>query len=458
MFKIGIVNIEKLETLRELTNEFFMPNEYEMLTISQEDALRYKELGYHVVNADDDLDLEGCKRELFKILSEETGYSPLWGTLTGVRPVKLAGEQIEKLGFQEAHNRLTDYYLISKEKTDLITEMYRFQVETLGKPKDKSIGVYIGIPFCPTRCLYCSFASNTATSEEKDRYLHALCHEIEVLGEKISDFGYNIESIYIGGGTPTELSENQLRRLMGVVRGSFDLSELREYTVEAGRPDTITSEKLHVIKEHGAGRISINPQSMKMKTLELIGRSHTPDDIEAAFEEAMRVGFDSINCDLIAGLPKERIEDIDYSLRKVIDLGADNITIHSLAVKRASRLIGEDPMYHYKQGEITSNMIAHADSVLRDAGFNPYYLYRQKHMAGAGENTGYAYPGKEGLYNVRIMDEHQTLIAFGAGGISKMYYPKINRIERIPNVTNYEHYIDRIDEMIERKEKLFNAY
>ena len=471
MYRIGIIDIEKDEVLRELTNEFLRPTEYSF-EVLESNSLSSNNLDYHILININDFSFpinspkglitslanltatektELVKRELFNRLVELTGYYPKWGTLTGVRPVKLAGELIEKKGKEETYKLLKEYYLLSQEKIKRIMDMYDYQIDSIGSPGKESVSLYIGIPFCPTRCLYCSFASNQVPDSEIERYIPALIKEIKAVSELSISRGYNVESIYMGGGTPTTLSNKQMDMLLSAVDEYFCISNLKEFTVEAGRPDTIDRAKLQIIKDHGVGRISINPQSMKDKTLRLIGRNHTSQDIERAFDDALLVGFNSINCDLIAGLPEEDVSDMEYSLNKVMNMGADNITVHNLAVKRASRLNERDPEYHYKQAEVTKEMIDFADKLLTTNNYNPYYLYRQKHMAGSGENTGYCLPGKEGIYNIRIMDEHQTIIAMGAGGITKYYHPAENRLERVPNVTNYEHYIDRIDEMIERK-------
>ncbi len=472
MFRIGIVDLNKDEVLKELTNEFLMPREYTFENLKSTELnidstkdfdifIDPKDITLPVVSPKGNVEkldelsdtekTELVKRELFNKLVELKDYYPDWGTLTGVRPVKLAGELIEKFGKDQAYRFLKDYYLLSDEKTKSIIGIYEYQVASIGKPHDNSVSLYIGIPFCPTRCLYCSFASNQASDSEIERYLPALIHEIKEVSKLISDRGYSVESIYIGGGTPTSLSVGEMDSLLTEVDKYFNIPGLKEFTVEAGRPDTIDYEKLLVIRDYGVGRISINPQSMKDRTLELIGRHHTAKDIERAFSDAINVGFDSINCDLIAGLPEEDLMDMKSSINRVMELGADSITVHNLAVKRASKLNEKDPDYHYRQAKVTSEMIKMADEMLKGNGYNPYYLYRQKHMAGSGENTGYCLPGKEGVYNIRIMDEHQTIIAMGAGGITKYYHPKENRLERVPNVTNYEQYIDRIDEMIERK-------
>ena len=448
MLRLKILGFEKKELLQELINEFISPSEYE-LTQDDEDA----DLTFNKASS---ADLDEIKREIFKTLGEIKGEYPSWGILTGVRPVKLAGELLNREGSGEkAREILRDKYLISEEKINLIQDIYQRQISSIGYAPSNSAGVYVGIPFCPTRCLYCSFASNQVGEKEIERYLEALKKEISWTGIRLREAGIITESLYMGGGTPTTLNAHQLEEVIKLIQESFDLSGLKEFTVEAGRPDTIDLEKLNTLKSLGVERISINPQSMKKRTLEIIGRNHSPEDIERAFNEAKEIGFNSINADLIAGLPEEEPADLMNSLKKVIDLGADNITIHSLAVKRASKLKELDPDYHYKQGEIVKEMIRESGEYLSQKGFNPYYLYRQKHMAGAAENTGYAIPGKESIYNIRIMDEHQHVIALGAGGVSKVYYPQENRLERVANVTNYEQYIDRIDEMIERKEKGF---
>lgn len=396
------------------------------------------------------------KAEIFNELSRLTGIRPKWGTLTGVRPVKLAGSIIRDTGSTDsAFAVLKDEYLLDDDKARLILDIYSYQDTHLGDPPPSSAGIYVGIPFCPTRCLYCSFASNPADDRAIAAYVEALLHEIRSTGRIAADRGIVPESVYIGGGTPTVLGARDLERVMDAVRDSFDLSMLREYTVECGRPDTITEEKLDVIVSRGAERISINPQTMKAETLKIIGRDHTPDEIVRAFEMALRAGIPVINCDVIAGLPGEDADDFRDTLDAVIDLGAQNITTHTLAVKRASRLIDIDSEYHRKQAETVSEMLETGSSLLAGQGYIPYYLYRQKHMAGNLENTGYCRDDTFSVYNIRIMEERQHIIAMGAGAISKVYYPEEDRLERVANVTNQEIYVQRIDEMIQRKEKGF---
>jgi len=453
--KIKIHDFKKTSTLVELIDEFLRPEQYELVP---DDGFRTDAVMHF--NLDGAQDKNIIKREMFQKLYAVTGKRPDWGILTGVRPVKLAGEMYMMSGNRDAIvQTLTEDYFLTLEKAELITDMYIHQSETLGEAALDSVGVYIGIPFCPTRCLYCSFASNQVPDSEIERYMTALLKEISYVGRKMKESRIHTESIYIGGGTPTTLSAEQLDIMLAQVCKSFDMSRLKEFTVEAGRPDTITEEKLDVLRKYEISRISINPQSMKAETLERIGRNHTPADIIRAFEMANSKGFEAINADIIAGLPGEEPDDFMSTLTKVAELGATNITVHTLAVKRASRLKDIDSDYHYKVAEIVGEMLYDSREFLKEKGFEPYYLYRQKHMAGYYENTGYCLPGKDCLYNVRIMDEHQTIVALGAGGISKAYYPETNRLERVANVTNYDEYIKRIDEMCERKENnLFRRY
>ena len=451
MYAFKAYNYPKPELLYELIDQFIMPNQYKLFEDGLDNDKEIIDLKSALMGESKD----AIKREIFHKLSTSTGLRPEWGILTGIRPVKLCGELIDAHGLDEARRVLKNEYLIDDSKIDMIVKMYNYQIASFGKAKENSVGMYIGIPFCPTRCLYCSFISSQAENEKLEAYVDTLIEEIKAIGLRLDNSEFHIESLYIGGGTPTTLNENQLNRLLNAINKYLDIHGIKEYTIEAGRPDTINLEKLKIIKAHGCERISINPQSMKPETLVTIGRSHTPLEIEKAFELAHSLDFNSINADLIAGLPGEELSDFDASLEKIIGLGADNITIHSLAVKRASRLKDEDPVFHYKQSSITNSMTAKGFETLCNRGFEPYYLYRQKHMAGAGENIGYCKPEKAGLYNIRIMDEHQSILALGAGAISKRFYPEENRLERIPNVSNVGHYINRLDEMIERKDKMF---
>ncbi|MGN1413639.1 MAG: coproporphyrinogen dehydrogenase HemZ [Anaerovoracaceae bacterium] len=456
MYKILLKEIEKKYEYVELIKVFLTPDQFEAFTDAEFEENKYAASSdtLIVINESGSKERNRIKREIFSILSRMTGQMPPWGILTGVRPVKLTGELYQKLGSREKVNLcLKNEYLVSDEKIALLLETCEYQQKVLGSPPNSGVGLYIGIPFCPTRCLYCSFPSNQKGQEEITKYLEALVTEIRYCGRRMRETGLWPESVYIGGGTPTTLSPDQLDRLLTEVETHMDLSRTKEFTVEAGRPDTITEEKLRVLKQHGIMRISINPQSMKKRTLEFIGRSHAPEDILDAFHKTACAGISMINADVIAGLPEETPEDFKNTMETIIGLEPDNITVHTLAVKRASRLMDQDPDYHYRQGQIVSEMLEIGSRMLREAGYRPYYLYRQKHMAGSFENVGYCKGDTPCIYNIRIMEEQQTIIALGAGGISKVYFPEENRLERVPNVTNYEVYIDRMKEMLERKEE-----
>jgi len=445
---------DKTQELEELIKVFLSPDAF---TIAEDGSGQIDLL----VPYDPDGNVR--KRFLYETLSRMTGEAPEWGIMTGVRPVKKAGELMRANGTAEAQRILRETFLLSEKKARLLTDIYAYQQASLGDPAPESVSVYIGIPFCPTRCLYCSFASNQVKGDEIDRYFAALLEEVAFLGALLKEKNMFCESLYIGGGTPTTLSAEQIGRLLATARteipgaaqeagGRYTYQEL---TLEGGRPDTLTPEKLAAAKAGGVTRISINPQTMKDETLVRIGRSHTVTQIREAFAMAREAGFDDINADLIAGLPGEDEYDFARSLEELLTLAPEGITVHTLAVKRASRLKEEDKDYHYRNGRTTQKMLEAADRILRQSDYKPYYLYRQKHMSGAGENTGWCKPGKEGLYNVRIMDEHQSILAAGAGAMSKAYFPEEDRLERAPDLTNYELYIERLEEMKERKRTLF---
>ena len=448
MYTFKIKGVENINQYEELIKVFLPANMY---VLSEEEAVGDENAAVFTFEGDKD----ALKRNIYRYLSEATGKSPKWGILTGIRPVKLAGELSDRLGCEEAAKKLMEDYLIHPQKVSLVMDILDYQRRLLGRPHKDSISIYMGIPFCPTRCLYCSFTSNQVKKPEIDRYLQALYKEIDYCAERIRCGSYNAESLYIGGGTPTSLDEYQLEQLLDRICSSFDVRTMREFTVEAGRPNTITPEKLRLMKKYGVGRISINPQSMKQETLDIIGRAHTVRETEAAFEMARDAGFDCINADLIAGLPQEETDDFSRSLNRMIAMGAENITVHTLAVKKASRLMELDSDFNYKREDICGSMLEYAHEALKKSGYEPYYLYRQKHTSGNTENVGFCRKDLISPYNVRIMEEAQSILALGAGGISKVYYPDENRLERVVNVSNYEIYIDRIDEMILRKENNF---
>lgn len=400
------------------------------------------------------------KQCLYLMLQEYTGQTLPWGTLTGIRPTKIPMAMLEQGKSKEEIKRyMKDTYFSSDKKTDLSIEIAERELELLKKiDYENGYSLYIGIPFCPSICLYCSFSSSPLglRRDKVDEYLDALEKEIDFTAEACKDKVLN--TIYIGGGTPTTLSAQQLDRLLTKVENSFDFSGLLEYTVEAGRPDSITREKLAVLRKHDISRISINPQTMKQETLDFIGRHHTVAQTIESFQMARELGFDNINMDLIVGLPEERIEDVRETMEQIKKLKPDNLTVHSLAIKRAARLRmfrDEHADMHIYNSWETIDMTA---EYAKEMGMEPYYLYRQKNMAGNFENVGYARPGKAGIYNILIMEEKQSIMALGAGASTKYVFEHGKRIERVENVKDIKNYLERIDEMIARKRESFSMY
>ena len=396
------------------------------------------------------------KEHLYRLLEEETGQPLPWGTLTGIRPTKIPMQMLDEgKTKEEIASYMKQTYLASDEKINLsiaIAERERALLSRLDYKNGYSL--YIGIPFCPSTCLYCSFTSYplTAWKTQVDAYLDALEKELDYVAAK--NYHRKLNSIYIGGGTPTTLEPYQLDRLIRKIRCSFDLGDCLEFTVEAGRPDSITEEKLLVLRKNGISRISINPQTMKDATLELIGRRHTVQQVKDAFLLAREEGFDNINMDIIVGLPDETKEDVMHTLEEIKALGPDNLTVHSLAIKRAARLNTQKEDYAGRKSLNSESTMELTQDMAEKMGMKPYYLYRQKNMTGNMENVGYAKPGKEGIYNILIMEEMQTIVALGAGAITKAVYPN-GRIERCENVKDIKTYLEKTDEMIERKKRLF---
>ncbi len=396
------------------------------------------------------------KRNLYRLLEKRTGRSLPWGTLTGIRPTKIPMTKLEEgWSREEIADFMKETYFAGDDKIALSVEIAERERELLSRISyENGYSLYVGIPFCPTTCLYCSFTSYPIGKWEKrmDEYLGALFRELEYTADRMK--GKVLDTVYFGGGTPTSLSAEHLDQVISKVEELFDLSGVQEFTVEAGRPDSITREKLEVLKRHGITRISINPQTMNQKTLDVIGRRHTVDMVKEKFALAREMGFDNINMDLIIGLPGERMEDVAHTLEEVRRLSPDSLTVHSLALKRAARLNLEWDQYADMGMVNTQEMIDLTARFAREMGMEPYYLYRQKNMAGNFENVGYSLPGKACIYNILIMEEMQTIAACGAGTTTKVVFPQENRRERTENVKDVDQYIQRIDEMIERKEKL----
>lgn len=399
------------------------------------------------------------KRKLYDIFSSYTKKDLLWGTLSGIRPTKITSALLnDGMAREEVKAYMKKNYYLSDVKAEESVSISENELRIL-KDIDYKNGysMYIGIPFCPSTCLYCSFTSNPIFKfrDKMDKYIDAVCKEIEYCSNAFSH--KRISAIYIGGGTPTTLEPYQLEKLLKYINHTYDVAALDEFTVEAGRPDSITAEKLHVIKKYGVTRISINPQTMKDETLKIIGRNHNVSQFLEAYSMARDVGFDNINMDFILGLPGETEADVQYSMDMAEKLRPDSLTIHSLAVKRAARLNMFKEEYSDYQFNNSDEVMEITRNTAHNLGMYPYYLYRQKNMKGNLENVGYSVKGKEGIYNILIMEEKQTILAVGAGASTKMVFPGEKRIERIENVKDVDLYIDRIDEMIDRKRRFIEG-
>jgi oxygen-independent coproporphyrinogen-3 oxidase len=407
------------------------------------------------------------KKEIYLDLSKKTGKLLPWGDLTGIRPTRIAMNLLEEeKSDEEIRSFMKDTYLVSDDKIDVSIDIAKREKEILSSiDYMNGYSLYLGIPFCPTTCLYCSFTSYPigAYSKLVDDYITCLEKEIDYVADAFK--GRTLDTVYIGGGTPTTLEPHQIRRLIGYLRDRLDFSAVKEFTVESGRPDSITVEKLRAMKEMGVDRISVNPQSMSDETLRLIGRRHSVSQVIEAFHMAREEGFDNINMDIILGLPGENSEDVRHTIEEIKKLSPDDLTVHCLAIKRGSRLYeamrekelkGELKSAFTEPGTDIEQMAAIAERGALDMGLKPYYLYRQKNISGNFENTGYALPGKAGIYNILINEEVQSIVALGTGTVSKRVYHEGGRIERCDNVKDVKLYMDSIDEMIERKRRLFS--
>lgn len=391
---------------------------------------------------------------LFKALSEITGYTPPWGILTGVRPAKLMQKHISQNGEQAALDYFRNELFVSEEKSELAMTVAENEAPIIDKSRENSFSLYISIPFCPTRCSYCSFVSHSNEQAKKlmPEYVDKLCQEIKYTGEQIRKYSMRLESVYYGGGTPTTLSAEQYKRISNAIAESFDLSTVEEYTVEAGRPDTVTDEKLKAIKNSGCTRISINPQTFNDSVLEEIGRKHTSAQTLEAMRMARSNGFDNINTDLIAGLPTDTLESFNKTLDTVLSLSPESITVHTLSKKRSST-ISTDHL-ETNDAELCGKMLSSASEKLIAGGYEPYYMYRQSKCLGNYENVGWAKKGYECLYNVYMMEECHTVIAVGAGAVSKLKNPYGDEIKRVYNFKYPYEYINKFEEIIKRKEQI----
>lgn len=398
---------------------------------------------------------------LYFCMCEITNYKPSWGMLTGIRPTKLYSRLISDLGGEANADRyLTEELKIDDKKLSLCKETHLSEEKIISLSTPRSFSLYVSIPFCPTRCSYCSFVSHSVEKSQKliPEYLEKLFYELKITGEIAHNLNLKLETIYIGGGTPTTLTAEQLENLMTVISDNFDLSDLKEYTVEAGRPDTITKEKLLVIKKCGATRISINPQTMNDDVLKVVGRQHSSLDTINAFALARECGHDNINMDLIAGLPTDTFESFKATLSMILELSPESVTVHSLSMKRSSTLTKNSDFPEIEVGIYASQMVDYAREVLTSANIKPYYMYRQSKTVGNLENIGYSKPSFESLYNVYIMDETHTILACGASAVTKLKSPYTRDIERIFNYKYPYEYISNFTEMIARKEGIVSFY
>lgn len=396
---------------------------------------------------------------LYRLFVRLFGFEQSWGIVTGVRPVKLLRRLTAERGAEAAHAWFRDRLLVSGEKLALCEETLRRENRLLALSRPASFSLYVSIPFCPTRCDYCSFVSHTVQRAAKliPPYVELLRQELVRTGEIARSLGLRLETVYFGGGTPTTLTAEQLTSLFQTVEQSFDLSRLREYTVEAGRPDTVTEEKLRAIRAAGVGRISINPQTLRDEVLAAIGRRHTVAQFYDAFDLARKVGFENINTDLIAGLPGDDAEGFAGTLDRILTLSPESVTVHTLSMKRASNLVVQHRA-DYRVQDDAMKMVARTAALLPKAGYHPYYLYRQSRTVGNQENVGWAKEGRDGLYNVYIMDETHTILACGAGAVSKLKQPGTNYLERIFNYKFPYEYNADLSEMLRRKEKVYGFY
>lgn len=409
---------------------------------------------FNITDGEAELYLAGLVLEQF---IEEFKFKPNWGIVTGVRPSKLMATVINEVGEENAQARFIEKYLAKPKKAELAFNVAKMEEKIINSADGDSFSLYISIPYCPTRCSYCSFVSHSISNEKAreliPEYVEKLCEELKITAELSKRNNLYLKSVYWGGGTPTTLSHEQLDVILTEIENDFDLSKCIEYTVEAGRPDTITKEKLEVLKRHNVNRISINPQTFNNSVLKEIGRCHSAEETIQKYKLARETKFDVINMDLIAGLPTDTVEGFKNSIEKALSLNPENITVHTLSLKRSSTIVTEDE----KSGldaTITSDMVEYANSRLTESGYKPYYMYRQSKSLGNLENVGWCKESKECYYNVYMMSECQTVLSVGAGSVTKLKEPDGKQIERIFNFKFPFEYISRFNELVERKDRI----
>lgn len=413
----------------------------------------------HILNDNEDT-ATAMSILLYSVLSELTGYKPPWGILYGVRPAKLMHRMCNEMGEERARDYFINRFLTQEKKTALTLEVMKRENKIISLSGKNSFSLYISIPFCPTRCAYCSFVSHSIERTKRlvEPYVECLCRELVRIAEISSELGLRLETIYFGGGTPTTLSPQQLMRLFKTIEKHFDLSHLREFTVEAGRPDTVTKEKLMALKAAEVGRISINPQSFNDKVLDAIGRRHTGRETIDAFELARKCGFDNINMDLIAGLPLDTLESFKSSVDTAVMLGAESVTVHTLAMKSAAYMVTQENAFDFSDRLVTSDMVDYSDIRLHSQNYFPYYMYRQSKSLGNLENVGWCKDGCDCLYNVFMMDETHSVFAAGAGAVTRLKNQTSGHIDRIYNYKYPYEYIDNFEEILNRKIGIIDFY
>lgn len=423
------------------------------------DGKQIKKTGALPDGCTDGGEFELC-RMLYRCMNELTDITPEWGCITGIRPVKKVNALLDEgMDKDKIFAYLRDKYFVSDKKLELAYQTAITQHKVISSIGKRSFSLFVSVPFCPSRCLYCSFVSHSISSAGAKKllpdYVEKLCDEIALTARTAYELGLTPDTIYIGGGTPTVLSAEQLEAVMSAVKKSFDISKIREYTVEAGRPETISAEKLKIIKKFGADRISVNPQTMNDSVLEAVGRKHTVQDFIDAYKLARSLGFENINTDTIAGLPTDTPESFRNTIDRLCELNPESITVHALTVKRSADLFAEADR---GRNSGVSEMVDYAQRTLMQNSYLPYYLYRQKNTIDNLENVGYAKAGFEGLYNICIMEETQTILAAGAGGSTKLFDSETGKIERIVNYKYPYEYISRYDGLIEKKKKIYDFY
>lgn len=413
----------------------------------------------HIVSQDEDVAL-AMSVLLYNTLSEITDIKSAWGVLYGVRPAKLMHRFCSEMTESQAKDYFVNKFLVSADKADLTLRVMHNENRIISLSGDDSFSLYVSIPFCPTRCAYCSFVSHSVEKTQKliEPFVELLCRELEEIGSISRSLSLRLETVYFGGGTPTTLSAGDLNRIFKTIEKSFDLSTLREYTVEAGRPDTINKSKLEALKNAGVSRISINPQTFNDKVLETIGRKHTAAQTLSAFDLAVKQGFDNINMDLIAGLPTDTLDSFKNSVDTAVSLGAQSVTVHSLALKTAAYLVTRERTFDLSDRLTATKMINYSNRVLSGSSYIPYYMYKQSKSAANLENVGWSKPGKECLYNVFMMDETHSVLAAGAGAVTRLKNSKTGKIERIYNYKYPYEYINNFDTVLARKKGITRFY